>query len=244
MKPIEFATAQAKNGVYADLLSQAITGELVGMANYATLAGLYDDPAKQIDAVRHAASELGHSERFRRAARAIGVAPIVNPGAIRWKGLRDSFKRHAALGDVTACLIIQEIMLESFAVALYGALGEVDEPELAAVFRATAADEEEHVSHALVELRAAYAADPEGFEAKLEALHDEVMHDLALMMAGDDNGVHCELCHGSCVKQSLGEVGLDRAEMRGRAIQHYLRTLDELGVRGERSLAWVARLPI
>ena len=240
----DFAISSAKDSVYADLLSQAITGELVGMANYAMLAGLYDDPARQIEAVRHAASELGHSERFRRVAREIGVAPIVNPGAIRWKGVRDSFKRHAAAGDLVACLIIQEIMLESIAVALYGALAEVDEPALAAVFGATAAEEEEHVSHALVELRAAFEADPEGFEDKLEGLHDEVMHDLALMLAGDDNGIHCELCHGSCVKQALPEVGLDRAEMRGRAIRQYLNSLDELGVRGERSLAWVARLPV
>jgi hypothetical protein len=78
----------------------------------------------------------------------------------------------------------------------------------------------------------------------LEQLHDEVMTTLAEMLATKDSVEHCGLCHGECVKGALQLVGLDRATLRGLALNRYLRTLDRIGVRGELSLSWVARLPV
>jgi hypothetical protein len=64
------------------------------------------------------------------------------------------------------------------------------------------------------------------------------------MLAARDNTGPCGLCQGHCLKEAVATVGMDRRELRGRALNQYLRTLDEIGVRGERSLAWVARLPM
>ncbi|HEV2123249.1 MAG TPA: ferritin-like fold-containing protein [Chloroflexota bacterium] len=237
-------SSAARDAVYADIFSQAITGELIGMANYAAMVRLYPDVEGQCDALEHAATELGHSKAFRRAARELGVTPIVNPAAPYWKRIRVAFLKAVDAGDLTACLLIQEVMLESFAVAMYQAVAEVEDEDVAKVFRRIAAEEQGHVGHAVEELRGALAADQDAFEAKLETLHDEVMTTLAQMLGSKDSIGHCELCHGSCVKGSLPKVGLNRADMRGRALNHYLRTLDLIGVRGERSLAWVARLPL
>jgi fatty aldehyde decarbonylase len=234
----------SRNLVFIDVLSYAITGELVGMANYAAMVSLLEDPAEQMDAVRHAATELRHAEAFRRAARITGYAPIVNLEAQGWRDVRRAFRSYANQGDLTACLIIQEVMLESFAVALYHAVAEAADPELAAVFRAVGDEEEGHVDHAVRELRGALEADRDGFEAKVEKLNDEVMYHLAHMVAARDNTGPCGLCQGSCLKESIASVGLERTELRGRALNQYLRTLDDIGVRGERSLAWVARLPL
>jgi fatty aldehyde decarbonylase len=231
-------------GVFADILSQAITGELVGMANYAAMVRLYPDPRQQRDAVENAASELRHSEAFARAARDLGVQPIVDVEAPYWRRLRLSFLRYVDAGDLTACLVIQEVMLESFAVALYQGVAEVAHDELAGVFRAIGGEEQAHGDAAIEALQLALDADREGFENKVEVLHDEVMTTLAEMLGAKDSVAHCGLCHGSCVKGSLDRVGLDRASLRGRALHHYLRTLDQIGVRGERSLGWVTRLPL
>jgi len=233
-----------QRGVFADILSQAITGELIGMANYAAMLRLYRDPDDQCDILRRAATELGHSERFRRAARDLGVTPIVNLEAPYWLRIRTSFLRHVDASDVIGCLVIQEVMLESFAFSMYHAVADVAQERLAAVFRSIGDEEEGHGDHATETLKAALAADREGFEAKVENLHDEVMTTLAEMLAGSDSVGHCGLCHGECVKASLPQVGLDRAALRGLAVNRYLRTLDAIGVRGERSLAWVARLPM
>lgn len=230
--------------VYADILSQAITGELVGMANYAAMARICSDAEGQCDAVAHAASELGHARLFRRAAEDLGVEPIVNLEAPYWQRLRQAFLRHVDDGDVIGCLVIQEVMLESFAVSMYHAVADEAHEPLARVFRAIGDEEEGHVDHAIVELQAALAADREAFESKLETLHDEVMTTLAEMLGARDSVHHCGLCKGDCVKDSLHHVGLDRAKLRGLALNHYLRTLDRIGVRGDRSLKWVAGLPM
>jgi rubrerythrin len=230
--------------VYADILSQAITGELIGMANYAAMVRVFTDPQGQCDALRHAVTELRHAESFRRAARELGVEPVVNPEAPYWKRIRAAFLRHADAGDRVACLAIQEIMLEPFAVSMYGAVAEVAPERLAQVFRAVAAEEDLHINHALAPLQAALEADRDAVEQRLEELHFEIMTTLAEMLQEKDSVGHCGLCNGDCVKGSLGQIGLDRAVLRGRALNKYLRTLDHVGVRGERSLAWVARLPL
>jgi fatty aldehyde decarbonylase len=232
-----------KSAVFADILSQAVTGELVGMANYAAMVRICPDPEGQRDALAHAASEMRHHECFRRAAREMGVVPIENPQAPYWGRVRKAFLRHADAGDRTACLVIQEVMLESFAVSMYLAVSEVAPDPLARVFRAIGSEEERHVDHAIDELRPLREADPDAFEDKVGAIHAEVMTTLADMVAETGSVGHCGLCKGNCVKRSLGRIGLDRPALRGRALKHYLETLDRIGVRGDRSLAWVAQLP-
>lgn len=239
------ATTPDQRQVYADLLSQAITGEVVGMKNYASLVALIPDIGGQTAAVRHAAAELRHAEAFRQAATAAGVEPIIKPDARYWHQVREALLRHAEQGDLIACLVIQEIMLESMAVALYSELGNLPDKRIASVFAATAREEAGHVESGLDHLALAAKRDPKGFADKVEALHDEVMGAIAQMLAGEEGAdAHCGLCAGSCVKKALPLVGLDRSRLRGQAMRHYLEALDDLGIPGDRSLAWVARLPL
>ena len=93
-------------------------------------------------------------------------------------------------------------------------------------------------------LRAERALDVQRFDDKVHELHVEVMTTLAQMFAREDGDGHCELCHGACVKQSLPKVGLTSSELRGASLQHYLRTLDLLGLPGEMTLAWATQLPV
>lgn len=238
-------TTESQRRVYADLLSQAITGELVGMKNYAALVAMIPDVGGQSAAVRHAASELRHAERFSQVARECGLEPIVNPDALRWRQVRDAFVRNAEAGDLIACLVIQEIMLESLAVALYTHLAALPEPAIARVFEATAREEAAHIDAGIDHLRLASQRDSTAFADKVEGIHDEVMGAIANMLAGDEGPTfYCGLCADTCVKKALGSVGLDRAQLRASAIGQYLETLDSLGIPGDRSLAWVARLPL
>ena len=139
--------------VFADILSQAITGELIGMANYAAMVRLYADADGQCDALAHAANELGHAKAFRRAADDLGVTPIVNLEAPYWRRIRQAFLRHVDAGDLTGCLVIQEVMLECFAVSMYHAVADEAHQELARVFRAIGDEEQGHADHAIAELQ-------------------------------------------------------------------------------------------
>ena len=168
----------------------------------------------------------------------------MNLDAPYWRRLRQIFLRHVDAGDRIACLVIQEVMLESFAVSMYHAVADAAHEKMARVFRAIGDEEQGHVDHAIGELQDALAANRDEFENRLEGLHDEVMTTLAEMLGAQDTVGHCGLCKSNCVKDSLHHVGLDRARLRGLALNYYLRVLDRIGVRGDRSLKWAARLPV
>ena len=135
-------------------------------------------------------------------------------------------------------------MLESFALASYSRVGKVGPGTLGETFARIAAEEEEHLGHAVAILRTERARDPQSFDEKMYRLHLDVMTTLAQMLAKDCRDGHCEVCHASCVKPSLFEVSLSAAQLRGASLQQYLKTLDMLGIPGQVTLTWVAQLPV
>jgi fatty aldehyde decarbonylase len=230
--------------IWQDVLAQAMTGELIAAMNYTSLSEICDGPEAVADALEHAAGERGHAARFAAEGRKLGVEALNNVEARHWKRLREAFLHCIAERDFIGCLIVQEIMLESFAVASYARVGKVAPGSLGKTFAVIAAEEEEHVDHALAILRAERARDPQRFDDKVYRLHLDVMTILAKMLAKECKDGHCEVCHGNCVKPSLFDISLSAAELRGASLQQYLKTLDMLGIPGEVTLTWVAQLPV
>jgi fatty aldehyde decarbonylase len=230
--------------IWQDILAQAVTGEQLAAMNYTSLSQICDDPAALADALEHAEGERGHAASFAAEGRKIGVDVHNNVDAMHWRRLREAFLGCIAERDFIACLIVQEIMLESFAVASYARVAKVAPGSLGETFARIAAEEEEHVDHAMAILRAERALDPERFDDKVYRLHLDVMTTLAKMLAKECKDGHCEVCHSSCVKPSLVDVSLSAAELRGASLEQYLKALDMLGLPGEVTLAWVTQLPV
>lgn len=230
--------------IWQDVLAQAVTGELVAAMNYDALAGICDDPEEAREAREHAAIERSHAAAFMAAGRKIGVDVASNVDSKHWRRIRELFMRCVAERDVIGCLVIQEVMLESFALASYTRVATVAPGSLGRVFGAIAEDEQEHADHAMAILKAERDASPDRFDDKLHELHLDVMSTLAKMLAKECKDGHCEVCQTSCVKPSLIEVNLSAALLRGASLQQYLRMLDTLGLPGEVTLAWIAQLPV
>lgn len=230
--------------IWQDVLAQAVTGEMLAAMNYTSLSEICDDPAEIADALEHAEGERGHAAAFAAEGRKLGVEVANNVNARHWKRLREAFLRCIAERDFVGCLVVQEIMLESFAVASYARVAKEAPGSLGKTFARISAEEEEHVDHAMAILRSERALDPPHFDDKVHRLHLDVMTTLAKMLAKECKDGHCEVCHESCVKPSLFEVSLSAAELRGASLQQYLKTLDALGLPGEVTLAWVAQLPV
>lgn len=230
--------------IWQDVLAQAVTGELLAAMNYTSLSEICDDPEEVSEALEHAQEEQHHAARFAAEGRKIGVDVTNNVDARDWKRLRAAFLRCVAERDFISCLIVQEIMLESFAVASYSRVGKVAPGSLGKTFASIAAEEEEHIGHALEILRAERSLDPPRFDDKVYRLHLDVMTTLAQMLRKECKDGHCEVCHDNCVKPSLPEISLSAAQLRGASLQQYLKTLDLLGIPGEVTLAWVAQLPM
>src|SRR3954471_5775962 len=100
--------------VISDVFSQAITGELIGMSNFASLAETIADPEEKMEAVEHANSERMHAEAFIAYAKKAKLRININMQGAYWGGVRKQFLAYAHRRDFIACLIIQEVMLESF----------------------------------------------------------------------------------------------------------------------------------
>jgi fatty aldehyde decarbonylase len=241
---IECTSLSPTAPIWQDILAQAMTGELLAAMNYTSLSEICDEPAEVAEALEHAEGERGHAAAFAAEGRKIGVDVANNVEARHWKRLREAFMRCITERDFIGCLIVQEIMLESFAVASYARVGKVAPGSLGKTFAAIAAEEEEHIAHALAILRTERALDAPRFDEKVHRLHLDVMTTLAKMLAKECKDGHCEVCYASCVKPSLFEVSLSAAELRGASLRQYLKTLDMLGIPGEVTLAWVTRLPV
>ncbi len=231
--PLQCTSLSPNAPIWQDILAQAMTGEILAAMNYASLSEICDDPAEVADALEHAQGERGHATAFAAEGRKIGVDVANNV-----------FLRCIAQRDFIACLIVQEIMLESFAVASYFRVGKVAPGTLGKTFLRIAAEEEDHVDHAMSILRAERARDAQRFDDKVYCLHLDVMTTLAQMLAKECKDGHCEVCHATCVKPALFDVSLSAAELRGASLQQYLKTLDMLGIPGEVTLSWVTQLPV
>jgi len=229
--------------VISDVFSQAITGELIGMSNFASLAQTIDDPHEKMEAVEHANSERMHAEGFMAYSKKAQLNININMTGQYWGAVRTQFLSYAAEKDFISCLIIQEVMLESFAVSMYTDVGTALGGEAGQLFLNIADEEKEHLEHSSDLLRAELKRNPTAFIAKFEEVHFNCMTILSEFTATTDLRGHCGVCNGECMKGSLHHLGLDVSTMRGNALALYAQALDNIGIPGEKSIVWIARLP-
>ena len=229
--------------VVSDVFSQAITGELIGMSNFASLADTIDDPHEKMEAVEHADSERQHAEGFIDCAKQMGLNTNINLKGEYWGNVRKVFLSYAKNNDFIACLIIQEVMLEAFAVSMYTDVGRALKDEAGKLFLSIADEEKEHMDHSTDILREELQKNPSVFINKFEKIHFDCMTILAQFSATSDLAGHCGVCNGDCMKNGLHHIGLDVNSMRGNALALYAKALDNIGIPGERSIRWIADLP-
>jgi ribonucleotide reductase beta subunit family protein with ferritin-like domain len=229
--------------IITDVLSQAITGELIGMANFASLTEAIDDVHEKMECVEHADCERGHAEGFIALAKKFGLEPIINMDGYYWKSVRECFLKYARKQDFIACLIIQEVMLECFAVSMYNDVGNALDNEIGEFFSIISAEEKEHIEHSIEILQAEMEKDPEEFTKKVETLHWDCMTILAEWTGKTDLKGHCGVCKGNCMKESLPIINLNVTAMRGNALNLYIKTLDRIGLPSQKTLEWIVNLP-
>jgi fatty aldehyde decarbonylase len=232
-----------QHAVITDILSQAITGELIGMSNFASLAGSIDDIYEKMEAAEHSNCERGHAQAFIDIAKKFDLEPVINLNGYYWKAVRDCFLKYSSQKDFIGCLIIQEVILECFAVTMYKDIGNALDNEIGDLFTAISAEETEHIEHSIELLKAEMNKDPLAFYEKVEAIHLDCVTILAEWTGKTDLKGHCGVCKGSCMKESLENVSLDVTTMRGNALNLYMKTLDRIGLPGQKTLQWIVNLP-
>ncbi len=231
--------------VHRIIVSQAVTGESVGIEHYAKMIALCPGLPERLALLEDAWRERHHLVAVQEAALDMGL--IVEDGRDDpyWSRIRAAFDECAARGDLVACRMVQDVVLECFAVTLYRCLvGRVD-AALSARFERIADDEEQHLRHGLEEARRAFESDPEGAFARVEFANERVARVLAEWIRPEDCRPVCGVCGkvgGGCAKPDLEALELDLIRMRADFVSRYGAVLREAGVPPGTVTRWVARL--
>jgi fatty aldehyde decarbonylase len=102
---------------YSRVNAIVIEGEQEAYENYAQLANLLPDSKEQLQDL--AKMESRHKKGFEACGRNLGVTPDMEFAGQFFSQLRRNFQDAASQGNIVACLLIQSLVIECFAIAAY-----------------------------------------------------------------------------------------------------------------------------
>lgn len=227
--------------VLSFVISNAWKGETLAIENYSDMVGLLPDTESKIEAVKQGKDEAKHVLLLEKLAARLGFA--IDPSMVEdeWKAVRDTYIEAVEKRDLAACLIIQDLMIESLAVGIYSTFASEDNGDLETrkVAKLLWADEVEHLDIGLRRIAELSAADAEAVQDSLMWAHNRVMPKLFHM-------VHAA-CDFLCTRKGLpcyadkafvqngelhleGERGdlsyIDLNRLKAAALEHYVSMLE------------------
>jgi hypothetical protein len=198
-----------------------------------------------MECIEHANCERNHAEGFIGVAAKNDLPIFVTLDGTYWTRVRKTFEKYSDQKDFIACVIMQEVILECFAVSMYKDVGRaLQASEIGRLFLAISKEEEQHIEHSIEILRLEMEKDSGAFISKVEEVHKDCMTILAEWTVLRPCDTHCAVCHGDCMKDNLSLIGLEMKSLRGNALNLYMKTLDRIGIPSVKSLKWVLDLPI
>lgn len=150
--------------VYKDAYSRinaiVIEGEQEACDNYVKLAELLPDQKEEL--IRLSKMETRHKKGFQACGRNLSVTPDMEFAREYFSGLHGNFQKAAEQGKVVTCLLIQSLIIESFAIAAYNIYIPVADPFARKITEGVVKDEYMHLNFGEVWLKEHFA------EAKAE----------------------------------------------------------------------------
>ena len=212
--------------------SNARQGEIMAIENYSDMVPLAATVEEKIETVKQAHEECKHIVLLEKLAADVGFP--IDPEVVQpaWAGVREHFQAAARKGDLAACLIIQDLMVESLAIAMYRSFASAanGDPETARVAEKLLADELEHLDIGIRRIQALMAADEDAVHDSLVQAHHRVMPLMFEMVHHACDWI-CEKNGLDCDTVDKGSVGIDLDMLKVEAFEHYLSMLDEAGFR-------------
>jgi fatty aldehyde decarbonylase len=212
------------------IVSNAVAGEIMAVENYSQMVHLMPDTATKIETVDQCREECKHIQMLSKLGVALDFKVqqrIVEP---QWNRIREHFADAVAKRDLTACLIVQDLMTESMAIVLYRTLaGEADtDPATAKVAHNILGDELAHLQIGTTRLRAALVEDPVAAHDALVWAHHRVMPELFGLVSTSCHFL-CDELGVDCGSLKLSAIATDIATLRAKALDRYVETLDTVG---------------
>jgi fatty aldehyde decarbonylase len=211
------------------VVSNARAGELMAIDNYSDMVRLLPDADSKLETVHQALEESKHVVVLDNLARTIGFGIDLGLVEPQWRDVRERFVASVHAGDLAGCLIIQDLMVETLAIALYRTFASASnfDAETSRVASKLLADELEHLDMGARRIRDLLAKDPASVHASLAHAHHTVMP-LLFEMVHDSCQFLCRKAHLDCtVVVKPNEIDLDMLKLA--AVEHYVEMLGSVG---------------
>lgn len=230
---------------YRLFTSQAVLGESVGIQHYAQMIPLARTNRERLHLLEDAWRERAHLLSMQEVAKRAGVVVAEPKTDPYWSKVMAAFREKVAEADLLGLYVIQDIVLEAYAVVLYESLLPVLDDKSASAVTVIAADEREHLATGIRVLADAYSKDPEGTVERVNFANERVASVLAGWVKVEDCVPVCGVCGmvgGSCGKDDLRAAGVDVEQFQPAFAEVYGDALREAGLPPESVMRWLARL--
>ncbi|MCL2925399.1 MAG: aldehyde oxygenase (deformylating) [Trichodesmium sp. MAG_R04] len=145
-----FETAAYKDA-YSRINAIVIEGEQEAYKNYIKLAEML--PNDQDELIKLSKMENRHKKGFEACGRNLHVKPDMEFAKKFFEPLHKNFQIAAATGNVVACLLIQSLIIECFAIAAYNIYIPVADPFARKITESVVKDEYKHLNFGEVWLK-------------------------------------------------------------------------------------------
>lgn len=229
--------------LYQDVISHSVTGEAVGIEHYSRMIPLTSSLDERLTLLEDAYREKQHLLTMQDVGNKMGLPVKVDIDGHYWKQVRAAFRERADAGDLLCCYIMQDIVIEIFAVILYEAVIPASKMFAARRLRRIAEEERGHLAHGILALKSEFEKDPEGMRERVDFANERVARVLAEWTGPDKCGVSCGVCKDACAKIDLHLLDMDMPSVQARFIADYGKSLREIGMPAADITRWLARLP-
>jgi fatty aldehyde decarbonylase len=209
------------------VVSNARKGEIMAIENYSEMVPLMADTESKIETVNQAKEECKHILLLERLADYIGFPIDESMVEPQWEDVRRHFHESARKKNLAACLIIQDLMVESLAIGLYKVFASTanGDAETQRIADNLLQDELDHLEIGVRRIQTLMEKDSDAVHDALVWSHHKVMPFLFDM-------VH-QSCNFLCVNKDLdcdivdkGNVYIDLDLLKIASLEHYVAMLD------------------
>ena len=207
---------------YSRINALVIVGEGLADSHFRLLASLLPEDRQELQ--RRAAMEGRHARDFAGCGRELGIRPDLPLAQRLFAPLHRLFREAVRTGDRVSALVIQCLIVESFAVAAYRCYQPVADAYAALIIQTVLDDEAEHLDYG---------------QRWLAAWFPEVAAPIA---ACCERAVPIVLAMLNAVRADLTAIGIDLAELVGEFVGCFQAAIEAVGFEPRQARALVARL--
>ncbi|HEX8147664.1 MAG TPA: long-chain fatty aldehyde decarbonylase [Pyrinomonadaceae bacterium] len=233
-QPPVHAPAFPRSADYLRLLSFVVSnarkGEIMAIENYGEMVHMMPDTDSKIETVHQAKEECKHILLLEKLAKTIGFPIAETMIEPQWNNVRQAFHDAARKNDLAACLIIQDLMVESLAIGLYKLFASAanGDTETQGVAANLLKDELDHLDIGIKRIKGLMEQDSDAVHDALVWAHHKVMPNLFEMVHESCNFL-CNAHSLDCDTVDKGTTSIDLEMLKITSLEHYIAMLDAAG---------------